>query len=532
MWNQRQRQQHLRQRERTRLANRQEVAASRDTRTGRCERGQERQHGGKGQNADHKCRPADGGNTRNDPACEQRQECHDRHETAPQIVKHLPTSDHRNRGTVEKNPRQQLPIASSPTVLSGGVNLVMRRVFLDQFDIAQQSGTRKQALEQIVTEHRRFRHTALERGLERIEVVDSLAGVTALAEQILIHVRDRAGVRVHSGVAREDALKHRSLALVWKRDGHPRLQHGVALNHPFVAWIEARTVQRMAQGTDQFLCHTARQARVRVEGDDETNTAWNLERFRFNRNKTGVSRAAQQSIEFVQLAAFAFPTHPTPFALAPFAVAVIQQKPRATAGSFAVTVIQLLDAVAGGSQREGIFGHRLKGRIGEIGQQGKMQMAFAVGEVTHLEPFDFFAHTLFITEQGRHHDHRSQVICDPIQQLEFRQCARRETRGDIRIHQREGKFRGGNDHQESQKDAQSNINLGCIPQPDGDRHGQNDRDGSQISGQRRHDVKTKQPALPRGTKAQLALEFGPTLRNQKQSGIFTGLEPDGIGHLG
>ena len=50
-------------------------------------------------------------------------------------------------------------------------------VFLNDFDIGSETGPGKHTFEQIVTEQRRLWHTALERGLENINIIDTLAGI-------------------------------------------------------------------------------------------------------------------------------------------------------------------------------------------------------------------------------------------------------------------------------------------------------------------------------------------------------------------
>jgi hypothetical protein len=92
------------------------------------------------------------------------------------------------------------------------VDVVASRELLDDLHIGGEAGTREDALEQIVAEQRRVRHPAGERSLERIDVIDALAGVGAFAEQVLVNVRNGGGVRVHAGHAGEGALEQRSLA--------------------------------------------------------------------------------------------------------------------------------------------------------------------------------------------------------------------------------------------------------------------------------------------------------------------------------
>ena len=137
-------------------------------------------------------------------------------------------------------------LARRGDVVAGGI-------LLDDLDVGDQSGPREDALEQIVAEERVLRNAPRERRLEDVDVVDALAGVGALAEEILVDVGDGERVRIHARRAREDALEERSLAAHRQRRRDARLQHGVALDHAAGAEIEPRTVERVRHLADQPL---------------------------------------------------------------------------------------------------------------------------------------------------------------------------------------------------------------------------------------------------------------------------------------
>ena len=90
---------------------------------------------------------------------------------------------------------------------------------------------REDALEEIVAQERVLGDPSRERGLEGVHVVDALAGVGALAEEILVHVGDGERVGIDAARAREDALEERALAAGRQRRRDARLQHRVALDH-------------------------------------------------------------------------------------------------------------------------------------------------------------------------------------------------------------------------------------------------------------------------------------------------------------
>ena len=91
-------------------------------------------------------------------------------------------------------------------------------------------------------------------------------------------------------------------------------------------------------------------------------------------------RAAQEAIEFGELAALALPSHPAAFAGVPPPLAMKEKEAPA-----AVARVQLLDAVARLRQQRVIAGERLRVGIGEVGQQREVQVVVAVAEKADLE---------------------------------------------------------------------------------------------------------------------------------------------------
>src|SRR5205823_2518365 len=71
---------------------------------------------------------------------------------------------------------------------SRGSNVISRRKLLNDLDVGNQTGARKYSFEEVVAEQRVLRYTAGERGVEGVDVIDALAGIRALIEEILVDV--------------------------------------------------------------------------------------------------------------------------------------------------------------------------------------------------------------------------------------------------------------------------------------------------------------------------------------------------------
>jgi len=152
-------------------------------------------------------------------------------------------------------------------MLPSGGDVVARGKFLDHFDVGGEARVGEDALEEIVAEQRVVGDAAAERGLEDVDVVDSLAVVRAFAEQILIHVGDGESVGIDTGAAGEHALEDRALAAGRQRRRDARLKHPVSFADAAIVRVEARRVQRMRHLADQAAGSVARHAGIGVKRD-------------------------------------------------------------------------------------------------------------------------------------------------------------------------------------------------------------------------------------------------------------------------
>jgi hypothetical protein len=136
-------------------------------------------------------------------------------------------------------------------MLSRRGHLVARGKFLEELDVGDQSGPREQPLEEVVTEEGALRHPPGQRLLERVDVVDPLPGIRALAEKILVDVGHCRGVRIDAGGAGEHAPEERGLAIGGQGGGDPWLKDSVSLDDAAFARLEPGPVERMRQRADE-----------------------------------------------------------------------------------------------------------------------------------------------------------------------------------------------------------------------------------------------------------------------------------------
>ena len=91
-------------------------------------------------------------------------------------------------------------------------DIVAGRKFFDKFDVGREAGAGENAFKQIVAQHRVVGDAPLERGFERVDVIDALAGEGPFAEQVLVDVGYGGGIGVESAGAGEYPLVDRAFA--------------------------------------------------------------------------------------------------------------------------------------------------------------------------------------------------------------------------------------------------------------------------------------------------------------------------------
>ena len=307
-----------------------EMASQRAVGLGRQQAREGRQQGWKRDGEQDRQRPDLGGAARHEPADEQREHGRRRGERTAKIVEQLPPAHQRQlgaagvlvRGLAEAEyPRQQLPVAARPAVLARRRHVITRREFLDHLDVGGQSGAREYPFQQVVAKDRVLGDLAVQRRLERIDVVDAFADERAFVKQVLIDVADRERIRIEAVGSGEDALIERALAADGKRRRDARLKHRMSVRDHAARGIEDRAVQRMRHLADEAARRADGHARVRIERDDVAD-ALRQGRLTFDGQERRVRGTTQQPVHLMQLAALALPADPFALAFVPHAPAV------------------------------------------------------------------------------------------------------------------------------------------------------------------------------------------------------------------
>lgn len=203
-----------------------------------------------------------------------------------------------------------MPVATRPAVLARDFHLVAGREILDQFHIGHQRATREGAFEQIVAEDGVFFDPALQRRLEGVHVVKTLAGEGAFGGQILVDVGNGEDIRIDTAIDRKDALEDGSVLAGRQRWRNTRLQQAVTFHDTTGNRVDLGAVDRVVHFADELGHRVAHQARIGIKGHD----IFDIGRHDIRPAEEGrILVAAQQHVQLMQLAALALPAHPALF---------------------------------------------------------------------------------------------------------------------------------------------------------------------------------------------------------------------------
>ena len=268
--------------------------------------------------------------------------------------------------------------------------------------------------------------------LERLDLVNALAGENSFAEKILINVGDRAGIDVEAGVAGKQRGQTRA-AGGFDAGVHARLENAIAFDDGIRGGIDHRAIQRMRERADELVRGFARQLRIEIEGDHKLH-ALNQRKIADLHGKI-IGLIQKIAIEVEKLAAFALPAHPDAFGFVENAMAM-EMEERAL-GLRGVFRVQFFDQ-ARAEGREFIFFIELHFRVRWIGEQREMNVGVAIREEANFEIANGVARLLFAGEQGGNHHHRGAIFGNAVGKIETRQLSRPHETRDHEIGYRNG----------------------------------------------------------------------------------------------
>src|SRR5262245_2005728 len=138
----------------------------------------------------------------------------------------------------------------------------------------------------------------------------------------------------------------------------------------------------MRDDADQFSRRVARQPGVGVECDAVAD-AWQHVEIADVHGKARIGRSAQQPIELLDFPAFAFPSHPQPFALVPLTSSMEQKKSAARLAR--VSTIECLDRLTRSVENLRVARLCFGRCIAKVAEDGKVDVRIEIADGLNFE---------------------------------------------------------------------------------------------------------------------------------------------------
>ena len=346
---------------------------------------------------------------------------------AAQVFQHFPAAHRRQASSLADDPWQQLPVTTRPAMRPRRCDFGVRRKILEQRDVGHQRAANVQTLEQIVAQQRVLRHASGQSGFESLYVVQTLAGEQALAEYILIEIRDCGGIGIETAAAGDDRAIQRALFAGGQQRRDPRLQHAIATHDPTRRRIEHRAIERMSGNSDEIAGHSDRHARVGIQCEHIAHIRRHIHRPTARCDERGGAFAEQQVVQLGELAALALPAHEAALLLVPLPATMEQIEARFVCGRSLVGRIQCGDGVRGHREQRRIFIEGRRRRVDAVGKQGEPQLCIRIGQRVDLQRMRELRDIGRAAQHDGHHDQGLELCRDAALQREPRQMAWRKS---------------------------------------------------------------------------------------------------------
>jgi hypothetical protein len=197
------------------------------------------------------------------------------------------------------------------------------------------------------------------------------------------------------------------------------LQDRVALDDASLPGVEAGPIQRVRCCPNKAVSARLGKPGVGIQSDDVADPLGHGGRLPADWNERGVPGSAKKPVQLVELSSLPLPADPLAFLLIPEASTMQQDKPAPASGRSLVSLVEARDAVGQRGEQIFVAGHALAGRVPPVAQQGKVEMAFGICQVVHLEPLDLLIDVVGAREQHRHHNQSSKLRRHALGELEL-----------------------------------------------------------------------------------------------------------------
>ncbi len=301
-------------------------------------------------------------------------------------------------------------------------------------------------------------------------------------------------------------------------------------HHALFGIVPAHAVQGVGHLADQAQRRVARQLGVGIQRDDIAHASQDVRLLRvvgsaaIQRHEAGVGGAAQQPVEFMELATLALPAHPAVLAGVEPAPSVQQVEAFAARGR-AVPLVQRGDGLLRDADQVGVSVLNFRIRIEAVRQQGKGQVATCAGQMVDFEALDVAAQFRLAGQQRGHDDQCAQVGRNPVDQCQGREAHGASARGDCSLDQGRGHLGGGQEcgQRERRQQPGGSCRRGASGKDGPERQAQQHRcqrkDGGYVAAKPEADVEAVDAHGQRRSESDGLLQFAAPFGDQVMAGI-------------
>ena len=182
-----------------------------------------------------------------------------------------------------------------------GVGQVRARIVFDQLHVVDKAAADMTALDEVVAENPVGRKAVFQGVVKGLHVVDALADVLPLPEEIVVDVGDLAGVGIQARLSGKQAGEP-GLLCGDQADGQPRLQDPVAAHRTAAGRVDLGAIERMGDRAHQLRRGFRRQPRIGVQRNHVFHRA-NRRQVSLDDRVRVAAALAHQVVEILQLPA-------------------------------------------------------------------------------------------------------------------------------------------------------------------------------------------------------------------------------------
>ena len=276
----------------------------------------------------------------------------------------------------------------------------------------------------------------------------------------------------------------------------------------------------MGDRSDQVTHRAHGQPRVGIECHDIAHSRRWGRRAAPRRQDPGRDRAAQEGIQFLELATLPLPAHPAALGRVPASLAVEDEEPGPSAWSLAVTLIEPVYRRHRRREQFVVAGDVLTGGVEPVRQQGESNIAVAVRQIVDLQAANQCLDVGLISQEHWDDDQSSKPRRHAPLQIEPRQYPRAQDVSDFPVDEGNRKIGSGDQRENRYEDGGARCeSISRQKQWSGEDQGRGQDERREVATSGRPEIEAPEPVDQRRSYLEDLLELRPTVGDEVVAGV-------------